>query len=119
VLGDSVQNHGQLTDETTNNCHNGRILTTETVDINDFLENDSFLSLRLLNEFLVNLLLEVGQLLGAFGSFSVLTALDLGFNSLLLLFLSLLSGVIARLVVLGDSGLVRSGNIVDECVHQL
>lgn len=119
VLGNGVEHHDQLADETTDNRHNGGVLAAEAVNVHNILEDDALLGLGLLNELLVDLLLQVSKLLGAFGSLSVLAALDLGLDALLLLLLGLLCGVVALLVVLGDGGLVGGGDVVDEGVHHV
>jgi len=106
VLGNSVQNHGQLTDETTNNRHNVSTLSSKTVNINDFLENDALFLLGLLNVFFLNVRAEFGKLLSTSSSLSVPLALGLSLDALLLLLLGLFLSIITLLVVCLNSGLV-------------
>jgi len=67
-----------LTDETTDNGHNGGLLAAESIDISNVLVDDAFFDFASLDEFLIDQSSEVATFLGLTVSLALLAALHLG-----------------------------------------
>ena len=117
VSGHSVENQGELTDETTDNRDNGLLLAAKAINISNFLVDNALFDFAFLNELLINRIPEFCTQISALSGLTLLAALNLGSLACLFLLLCLLLGVIALLVMSSDGGLVVLRLVIDESIH--
>lgn len=113
MLGNGVQNQHELTQEATDHRHNGLVLSSEAINIDNILEDDAFLSLALLDELLLDVLSQLCELFSTSSRLTLALTLSLSRNTGLLLLLGLLDSVVTLLVVSSDRLLVLLAHLID------
>jgi hypothetical protein len=77
-----------LTKETTDNTCDVLVFLAVTIDVDNILENNAFLDLTLLDEFIINVFFELSELFGTSGSLPITLPLSFAFEPFLVFYLS-------------------------------